>query len=69
LLWLASDIRRSTVAGTAVHYEDRILPVTAYGTYPVPDPAEDEKTIDLRLDAIVAARSGALAPVVPHGRG
>jgi transposase len=55
--------------GMAVHYKDRILPVTAYGTYPVPDPAEDEKTIDIRLDAIVAAQSGALAPSVPHGRG
>ena len=32
---------------------DRVLPVTAYGTYPVPDPAEDEKTIDLRVDGIV----------------
>jgi hypothetical protein len=30
--------------------------VTAYGTYPVPDPAEDEKTIDARIDAVIAAR-------------
>lgn len=48
--------------GMAVHYKDRILPVTPYGTYPVPDPAEDEKTIDVRINAIVAARSGTLAP-------
>jgi transposase len=41
--------------GMAVHYKDRVLPVTAYGTYPVPDPTEDEKTIDVRMDAIVAA--------------
>jgi transposase len=40
--------------GMAVHYKDRVLPVTAYGTYPVPDPTEDEKTIDARMDAIVA---------------
>jgi hypothetical protein len=45
------------------------LPVTAYGTYPVPDPAEDEKTIDVRLDAIVAAQSGTFAPSVPYGHG
>jgi len=55
--------------GMTVHYKDRILPVTAYGKYPVPDPAEDEKTIDVRLDAIVAAQAGSLAPCVPHGRG
>jgi hypothetical protein len=35
------------------HYKDRILAVTAYGTYPVPDPAEDEKTLDERVDRIV----------------
>ena len=55
--------------GMTVHYKDRILPATAYGKYPVPDPAEDEKTIDVRLDAIVAAQAGSLAPSVPHGRG
>jgi len=42
--------------GMSVHYKDRLLQVTAYGTYPVPDPAEDEKTIDARVDAIVASR-------------
>ncbi len=55
--------------GMAVHYKDRILPVTAYGIYPVADAAEDEKTIDLRLDAIVASQRQPLAPAVPHGRG
>jgi hypothetical protein len=30
--------------------------VTAYGHYPVPAPAEDEKTIDARLDAVIAAQ-------------
>jgi transposase len=40
--------------GLSVHYKDRILPVTAFGAYPVPDPAEDEKTIDLRIEAIIA---------------
>lgn len=36
-----------------VHYKDRILQVTAYGTYPIPDPAEDEKTIDARIDRVI----------------
>jgi len=41
--------------GMTVHYKDRVLPVTAYGTYAVADPTEDEKTIDVRMDSIVAA--------------
>jgi len=39
-----------------VYYKERLLAVTAYGTYPVPDPAADEKTLDMRVDAIVAAQ-------------
>lgn len=39
-----------------VHYKDRILAWTAYDTYPVPSPTEDEKTLDLRIEAIVAAQ-------------
>ena len=51
----------------SVHYKDRVLAVTAYGIYPVPDPAEDQKTIDARIDAIIAAertshREGATSP-------
>jgi hypothetical protein len=41
--------------GMAVHYKDRVLPVTAYGSCPLPDPVEDEKTLDARLDAILAS--------------
>ncbi len=48
--------------GMAVHYKGRILPVTAYATYPIPDPAEDEKTIDARIDAI-AGRQGHSPPL------
>jgi len=45
-----------------VHYKERVLAYTAYGTYPVPDPAEDEKTLDLRVDAaiVMADRTPAL---------
>lgn len=44
-----------------VHCKDRILPVTAYGVYPVPDPAEDEKTINARLVAIIAQQASIVA--------
>jgi hypothetical protein len=52
--------------GMAVHYKDRVLPATAYATYPVPDPTEDEKTLDTRMDAIVAraAERDALVPTM-----
>jgi hypothetical protein len=50
-----------------VIYKDRVLALTAYGSYPVPDVATDEKTLDARLDALVAARKPA-APIV-SGRG
>jgi transposase len=38
-----------------VTYKERVLALTAYGTYPVPDAAVDEKTLDARVDVIVAA--------------
>jgi transposase len=49
-------LRHFVGGGMSVHYKDRLLQVTAYGTYPVPDAAEDEKTIDARVDAIVASQ-------------
>jgi transposase len=52
--------------GMTVHYKDRVLPVTAYGTYAVPDPAEDEKTIDARVNAIVASRGATDARLQPQ---
>ena len=39
-----------------VYYKERPLAFTAYGTYPVVDPAEDGKTLDARVEAIVAAQ-------------
>lgn len=50
-----------------VIYKDRSLALTAYGTYPVPDAAIDEKTLDARLDALVTARQPAV-PIVPGRR-
>lgn len=38
-----------------VHYKDRILACTAYKTLPVVPEAEDETTIDARVDRLVAA--------------
>ena len=55
--------------GMTVHYKGRVLPVTAYGQYPIPDPAEDEKTLDVRLNAIIAARRTPSQPAVSSGRG
>lgn len=49
-----------------VTYKDRVLAMTAYGTYPVPDSAVDEKTLDARLDAVVAAAHAAEARSQPH---
>jgi len=48
-----------------VHYKDRILACTAYKTLPVPSEAEDEKTIDARLDRLVAvaATQASVAPM------
>lgn len=37
-------------------YKERALTCTAYGHYAVPDPAEDEKTLDARVNAIVMAQ-------------
>lgn len=38
-----------------VHYKDRVLACTAYKTLPVASEAEDEKTIDARVDWLAAA--------------
>jgi transposase len=42
-----------------VTYKERVLRLTAYGSYPVPDPAADEKTLDARVEALIAARETA----------
>jgi hypothetical protein len=55
--------------GMTAHYKGRVLPVTGYGHYPVPNPAEDEKTLDVRLNAVIAARRVRTQTPVPSGRG
>ena len=50
-----------------VTYKDRVLALTAYGTYSIPDAAVDEKTLDARVDAIVAAQRTA-GSMIPHWR-
>ena len=52
-----------------VTYKDRVLALTAYGTYPVSDAAVDEKTLDARVDAIVAAQKTAGSSVARWGGG
>jgi len=43
--------------------------VAACVTYPVPDPAEDEKTIGARADAIVASQRAAGIRPRPQSQG
>jgi transposase len=49
-------VHRFTDGRLRFSYKDRVLTCTAYGAYAVPDPVEDEKTLDARVDAIAAAR-------------
>ena len=49
-----------------VTYKERVLALTAYGTYPVPDAAVDEKTLDARVDVVVAAARTADDRSQPH---
>jgi transposase len=48
-------------------YKERVLSCTAYATYAVPERAEDEKTLDLRVDAIVAARQASQGAAASAG--
>jgi hypothetical protein len=49
-------VHRFTDGRLRFSHKDRVLTCTAYGTYAVPAAAEDEKTLDARVDAIAAAR-------------
>jgi transposase len=48
-------------------YKERVLTCTAYGTYATPDPAEDEKTLDVRVEAIIAAQQRSQGPAALAG--
>lgn len=54
-----------------VDYKNRTLPYTLFRTNPGPGPAEDEKTLDARMAAILAASSARpqAQAVSPQGRG
>ena len=52
-----------------VRYKDRVLATTLFKTRPRPGPLEDEKTIDLRMAAIVAAARTHAQLYSPQGRG
>ena len=52
-----------------VRYKDRVLATTLFKTRPRPGPLEDEKTIDLRMAAIVAAARTHAQPSSLQGRG
>jgi hypothetical protein len=54
--------------GMRVDYKNRSLPYTHFRTNPGPSPAEDEKTLDARMGAIVAANAKAQR-ASPQGRG
>jgi transposase len=49
-------------------YKARMLTCSAYGTYSMPDPAEDEKTLDVRVEAIIAAQRTSPAAAALAGR-
>ena len=42
-----------------VRYKDRALSYTRVKSLPTPSPAEDQKTLDVRLDALVSAQKAA----------
>ena len=52
-----------------VRYKNRTLDITRVKSLPTPSPAEDEKTINVRLDAIVLAARRAAQPDSPLGCG
>lgn len=55
-----------------VRYKDRIVSCTAFRALPCPAPAEDEKTLNVRLDAVIAAnavQSRRARPSIPQNCG
>ena len=52
-----------------VSYKDRILTCTAFGKLPHPSPVEDEKTLDARVEAVIAANAVKAADPPSRQRG
>jgi transposase len=48
-----------------VRYKNRSLSYTRVRSLPTPSPAEDEKTLDVRVDALLAAQKAAARPDAP----
>ena len=53
----------------SVRYKDRAMPTTAVKSHKGPGPTEDEKTIDARISAIIAASRATTQTPVPRGCG
>jgi len=56
-------VHRFTDGTLRFSYKNRALTCTACGTYAVPDPAEDEKTPDARVDPIAAGRRKSVSQI------
>ena len=48
-----------------VRCKNRTLDYTRFKSLPTPSPAENEKTIDVRVEALVAAHEAAAQPAAP----
>jgi hypothetical protein len=55
--------------GDTAYYKDRGIAVIANAPLPVPDPSDNEKKIDIRMDAIVAAQPLTSEPTTASGCG
>ena len=62
-------VRHFLEGALGVTYKARQLDVTAVRKLPGPSQAEDEKTIDARLDAVIAAEAPAKKPAALHAHG
>ena len=50
------------MAPVRMRHKNRTLDYTRVKSLPTPSPAEDEKTIDVRIEALVAAHKAAAQP-------
>ena len=52
-----------------VRFKDRDLAFTPFKSLPAPPPVEDDKTLDARLDAVIARNAPSSTGRFPQGRG